>query len=103
MLRAIQSAHYVDGEHVIEADTLLRLAQGIGLDADAFRNTLDPQATDEHMQQSQRLMQRLGVGGFPAVFIERDGRFSELGPQGYFGDPAGFVTAIQASGRKTLH
>ncbi|MEN9704792.1 MAG: hypothetical protein RLZZ393_671 [Pseudomonadota bacterium] len=103
MLRAIQSAHYVDGAHVVEADTLRRLAQGIGLDADAFQAMLDPAAADSHMQQSQRLMQQLGVGGFPAVFIERDGHFAELAPQGYFGDPSGFVTAIQASGRKTLH
>lgn len=103
MLRAIQSAHYVDGEHVIEADTLERLAARIGLDVNAFRASLDPDATDAHMAQSQRLMQRLGVGGFPAVFIEREGHFSELSPQGYFGDPAGFVAAIQASGRKVLH
>jgi putative protein-disulfide isomerase len=103
MLRAIQSAHYVQGEHVIDADTLLRLASALGLDPTAFAATLDPAAADAHMARTQRLMQRLGVGGFPAVFIERDGQFAELAPQGYFGNPAGFVTAIQAVGRKTLH
>jgi putative protein-disulfide isomerase len=103
MLRAIQVAHYVEGAHVVEQETLLRLAEQIRLERADFAQALDPAAADAHMAESQRLMQRLGVGGFPAVFIERDGHFSELAPQGYFGDPAGFVAAIQASGRKTLH
>ena len=103
MLRAIQTAHYVDGAHVTEAATLERLAKQIGLDVEAFRAACDPDKADAHMIETQRLMQRLGVGGFPAVFIENDGRFSELSPQGWFGDPAGFVAAVQASGRKVLH
>lgn len=103
MLRAIQDAHYVEGAHVVEPATLLRLAGGLGLDPQAFATRLDPAAADAHMAESQRLMQRLGVGGFPAVFIETDGRFAELAPQGYFGNHAGFVAAIQAAGRRTLH
>ncbi len=103
LLRAIQTAHYVGGEHVTEAATLERLATQIGLDAAAFRAKAQPDVADQHMADTQRLMQRLGVSGFPAVFIEQDGRYSEIAPQGWLGDPAGFVTAIQTSGRKTLH
>ena len=71
MLRAIQSAHYVDGAHVTETATLEGLAKQIGLDVTAFQAAVSPDKADEHMVDTQRLMQRLGVGGFPAVFIEQ--------------------------------
>ena len=103
MLRAIQTAHYVGGEHVVERETLLRLANGLGLDAAAFSAALDPAVADAHMSSTQRKMEQLGVSGFPAVFIEQAGQFAELPPQNYFGNPAGFVAAIQAAGRQTLH
>jgi putative protein-disulfide isomerase len=103
MLRAIQTAHYVHGEHVIEPDTLMRLAIGLKLDPAAFMAAADPQRTDAHMASTQRLMQRLGVDGLPAVFIERGASFTELAPQGYFGNPAGYVAAIRAVVHKTLH
>lgn len=103
MLRAIQTAHYVGGEHVVEPETLLRLANGLGLDTAAFSTALDPAIADAHIAGTQRKMQQLGVNGFPAVFIEQGGQFAELPPQNYFGNPAGFVAALQAAGRQTLH
>jgi putative protein-disulfide isomerase len=103
ILRAIQKAHYLRGEHVVEPETLLRLAGQEGFDPVAFKAAMSPSETDAHMALTQTLMRRLGVGGFPAVFVETQGEFRELAPQGFFKNPDGFVNAIRTSGRKTLH
>lgn len=39
MLKAIQTAHYIDGCRVSDEDTLLQLAQQIGLDKQLFQQT----------------------------------------------------------------
>ena len=103
MLRAIQKAHYERGEHVVERETLLRLAEAEGFDPTAYAAALDAAKPDAHIAQTQTLMRRLGVGGFPSAFVETQGEFRELAPQDFFKNPEGFVNAIRTSGRKTLH
>ena len=103
MLRAIQTAHYVEGLHVVERDTLARVAEAQGFDRNAFLAALDPKAAQAHIARSQELMRRLRVDGFPAVFVERDRTLVAVAPQAYLGNPAGFVAAVRAAGQPTLH
>lgn len=103
LLRAIQKAHYERGEHVVERETLLRLAEAEGFEPAQFAAALDAAKPEAHIAQTQTLMRRLGVGGFPSVFVETEGEFRELAPQDYFKKPEAFVNAIRTSGRKTLH
>jgi protein-disulfide isomerase-like protein with CxxC motif len=87
----------------VERDTLLRLAEAQGFDPAAYAAALDSAKPAAHIAQTQTLMRRLGVGGFPSVFVETQGEVRELSPQNYFKNPDGFVNAIRTSGRKTLH
>jgi putative protein-disulfide isomerase len=103
MLRAIQKAHYERGLHVVQQSTLLLLAAQEGFAPEAFAAALDVQQADAHIAQTQALMRRLGVDGFPSVFVETEGEFRELAPQGFFGNADGFINAIRTSGRKTVH
>ncbi len=103
MLRAIQRAHYIDGAHVVQRETLLRLAIAEGFDAVAFAAARDAAAPEAHIAESQALMRKLGVTGFPATFVEHRGSFTEVSPQDYFANPGGYVAAIQAALGEPLH
>ena len=70
MLRAIQHAHYERGQHVVREETLLAIAAEIGLDAAAFEEALKNAAVDEHIAQSQELMNNVGAQGFPTFVLQ---------------------------------
>ena len=42
----------------------------------------------EEIQESQKLMGRLQVSGFPTLIIEKDGQFVRLPHSSYYGKPA---------------
>lgn len=66
---ALHRAFYVDGEDTTDPATLGRLAEGFGVDVDAFAKAFASkdmaQATVEDFQFSRRL----GVSGFPTVVV----------------------------------
>ena len=70
MLRAIQHAHYERGQHVVREETLLAIAAEIGLDAAAFEEAVKNAAVDEHIAQSQELMNNVGAQGFPTFVLQ---------------------------------
>ncbi len=103
MLRALQTAHYVEGAHTTEQAVHLRLAVGLGLDAKAFMSALDLAQAKAHIAQSQTLMQRFGVQGFPTTLVESRKGFTLVPAQEWFGKPEGFVAAIQSALGERLH
>jgi putative protein-disulfide isomerase len=70
MLRGIQHAHYERGQHVVREETLVAVAAEIGLDAAAFASARSSVPVDEHIAQSQELMNNVGAQGFPTFVLE---------------------------------
>jgi len=70
MLRAIQHAHYERGQHVVREATLREIAAEIGLDVAAFADALTKVPVDEHIAQSQELMNNVGAQGFPTFVLQ---------------------------------
>jgi putative protein-disulfide isomerase len=70
MLRGIQHAHYERGLHVVRAETLRQVAAEIGLDAAKFEQALRAVPVDEHIAESQELMNNVGAQGFPTFVLQ---------------------------------
>lgn len=92
---AIQRAHYVDGKRVVEPETLADLAQGLGLDREAFVSAFARQPVADHLSQTRRLMARFGLGGFPGFVRESDGRFDVLPHTQLYGQPGKFADLLK--------
>jgi putative protein-disulfide isomerase len=96
MLRAIQHAHYERGEHVVREQTLERVAHEIGLDVAAFREALKDVPVDEHIAQSQELMNNVGAQGFPTFVLQIGDDWLAV-PHGRFASaPAKFAEWLDA-------
>lgn len=90
MLRAIQHAHYERGRRVVEPEVLADLAAECGLDREAFAAALAAVPVDAHIDETRRLMSRIGAGGFPTFVLEAAGAWLAVPHQRYPGDPGGF-------------
>ena len=91
LLKRLQRAHYVQGLRIADAAQLQRLAEDIGLDADAFRAAYaaaEGDVTARHIAQSRDLLTRVGGSGFPTLALERDGAYTLLEPSRYLGRPS---------------
>ena len=96
MLRGIQHAHYERGEHVVREQTLERVAREIGLDAAAFKEALKTVPVDEHIAQSQELMNNVGAHGFPTFVLQIGDEWLAV-PHGRFaGAPPKFAEWLDA-------
>jgi len=96
MLRAIQHAHYERGQHVVRDETLREIAAEIGLDAAAFAEARNAAPVDEHIAQSQELMNNVGAQGFP-TFVLQVGNDWFAVPHGRFASaPAKFAEWLDA-------
>ncbi|GAB3624007.1 protein disulfide isomerase FrnE [Mariniluteicoccus endophyticus] len=62
---ALLEAHFADGESISDPDTLVRLAEEVGLDADAARASLDSPAREEEVQADLARAGAIGVSGVP--------------------------------------
>ncbi len=80
MLKAIQSAFYAEGRDVTGTATLADLAAAIGIDRDAFLKAFDRPAIRAATIEDFALAQRLGITGFPALAVVRDGQGRLIAP-----------------------
>ena len=93
MIAAIQRAHYVEGQRVVEEPVLVDLAHMMGLDVVGFTNSMRTAPVDAHIEETRRLMRAHGVQGFPTFLMERDGRFTRLSHESFYGRPEAFLAA----------
>ncbi|MFZ4284868.1 DsbA family protein [Variovorax sp. HJSM1_2] len=99
MAHAVQHAHYVDGLRIAEPEVLVRVATGLGLDAQAFRTAYaqsEGAATQQHFADSRRLLAQVGGQGFPTfVLALPDGtaRVLDIGP--WLGRADGWQVELQ--------
>jgi putative protein-disulfide isomerase len=74
MLAALQRAHYVHAQRIVEEDVIVTAAIQVGFDADLFRQRFavwDGEPTRRHIANTRVLMSRVGVQGFPALALEQ--------------------------------
>jgi putative protein-disulfide isomerase len=91
MLRAIQKAHYVHGQHVVKSEVLANLAAGIGLGRNEFADAMMRAPIDAHIDETRRLMSQVGASGFPTFVLEIDGQRLVVPHAQFAGNPAGFA------------
>lgn len=68
MVKAIQSAYYLEAKNPSLEATLVSCADSIGLDKDQFLGVLKSQETETLFQQNLSIAYHLQVRGFPALF-----------------------------------
>lgn len=101
MLQALQAAHYVQGRHISEPAVLADVAEAIGLDRAAF-NTAFQQwqgaQTQQHIDDSRRLLQASGGQGFPTLLLQRtpDAALERIDVSEWLGQAAPFADALKA-------
>ncbi|MBP0590895.1 DsbA family protein [Paraburkholderia sp. LEh10] len=84
VFRAFQRAFYVDGLDTTDGKVLAEIgaralaAQGYDSNADAFFEAWASDAAIDAAQQDFALTRRLGVRGFPTLFVEVDGKIGQL-------------------------
>ncbi|MFM1887491.1 MAG: hypothetical protein RL026_2648 [Pseudomonadota bacterium] len=103
MLRAQQTGHYVRGLRVADPAVQVTLAEELGLDVPLFRERLKSLDPRPAFARAQSLMRELGVQGFPACFLEQRGRYTAVPPQDWFGNPSGYLGALQGTLSESMH
>jgi putative protein-disulfide isomerase len=91
LLGKLQSAHYVEGRRIADESVLFELAQGMGLDREAFEKTFRSADTEGHIRNSRALLAKVGGQGFPTLALEHDDQFTliDIGP--WLGKPQAFA------------
>jgi putative protein-disulfide isomerase len=98
MLKAIQSAHYVEGLKVVNQDVLAQLAQRLHQPPQTFLAAYAAALgarTQAHIAATRRLMAQVGAQGFPGFVIEKDGQMQLADHMAYYGQPQEFVAAVE--------
>ncbi len=95
MLHAIQDAHYVAGRRVVEPAVLAELADGLGLEGEAFRRAFDDAGVDAHVARTRGFMARFGVRGFPGFVLEKGPELVRFDHEPFYDRPEAFARAVQ--------
>jgi putative protein-disulfide isomerase len=95
VFRAFQHAFYVDGLDTTDGNVLSETgaqalaAQGVVVSVDAFFEVFSSDEAIDAAQRDFALTRRLGVRGFPSLFVEVDGKLGQLS--------SGYTTAAQVT------
>jgi len=76
MILAIQQAYYLRAMNPSEEDTLLQLADEMGLDFDQFATDLNSDEVDAQLMHEIELTQKMHVKGFPSWVLQHAGKFT---------------------------
>jgi len=90
MLKGIQHAHYEQGHHVVQREVLCDIAEAIGLERAAFEQAMQNADTETHIAETQSLMAKVGVAGFPTFVLQIGNELFGVPHQRFASDAAGF-------------
>jgi len=90
MIEAIQRAYYINAQNPSDNETLISLAESLGLNKKIFAADLDSSETQQQLESEIIFAQKIGAQGFPSLILEKEGQYQTL-PLDY-NQPA---TAIQ--------
>lgn len=73
MFDRIQQAYYLEARNPSDTDTLIALADELGIDREQFRTDLKSPQTENLLQKDFRLQRELGCRAFPSLVLENNG------------------------------
>jgi len=82
MIESIQKAYYIHAKNPSNDDTLISLAENLGLDKALFAKDLNAQCTHDLLHEEIQLAQSIGAQGFPSMVLETH-RHTQLVPLNY--------------------
>jgi putative protein-disulfide isomerase len=96
MLKAIQAAHFQQGKHVEQPETLAEIATSIGLDKISWSENMKHAESRavEAIQQSQKLMGQYQVQGFPTLIAETSNGLQRLEHTSYYKNVPGWKNLL---------
>ncbi len=74
MIDAIQRAYYLDAKNPSNDEVLADLAESIGCDVTAFKESLNSKMTVESLHSQIAFARLIGAQGFPSLFFEAIGK-----------------------------
>jgi putative protein-disulfide isomerase len=78
MILAIQQAYYLEARNPADSNTLIELANEIGLERKLFSAALVSPAVQEELSKEIEFTQRLEIKGFPTLLLEKEGVFTAI-------------------------
>lgn len=75
MIEAIQRAYYLEAKNPSDDDTLITIAESLGLDATIFSVDLNAMETQQQLESEIMFARKIGAQGFPSMIIEHQGAF----------------------------
>jgi len=78
MILAIQQAYYLEARNPADRNTLIELANEIGLDRALFSADMESPAVHEELLKEIEFTHRLEVKDFPTLLLEKEGVFTGI-------------------------
>jgi putative protein-disulfide isomerase len=78
MILAIQQAYYLEAKNPADLNTLVDLADRIGLDRERFIADINSQAVNQVLMEEIEFTQKLNVNGFPTLLLEINGVLTNI-------------------------
>lgn len=78
MILAIQKAYYLRAMNPSDLDTLITLAEELGLDRDQFEADLSGKEVEELFEAQLELTSKMPIQGFPSLVLEVEGHLFPL-------------------------
>ncbi len=93
MIEAIQRAYYLNAQNPSDDETLISIAESLGLDKDAFTADLSSNETQQQLEKEILFGRQMGAQGFPSMMLETNGKYVYL-PLDY-NDPSKTLSYIK--------
>ncbi|MCY4052201.1 MAG: DsbA family protein [Gammaproteobacteria bacterium] len=78
MTKSIQKAYYLEARNPSDNQTLIEIAETIGLNVERFTDELDSQQTQRTLLDEIRLSREMGISGFPSMMLKRGNQLNYL-------------------------
>lgn len=78
MILAIQQAYYLEARNPADLNTLIELADRMGLDRECFLADINSQTINQVLMEEIAFTQKLNVNGFPTLLLENNGVFTHI-------------------------
>ena len=78
MIDAIQKAYYLNAKNPSNDETLIDIAESLGLDKEAFSADLNSAETQQQLEEEMTFARQIGAQGFPSMMLEIEGRYEYL-------------------------
>jgi len=72
MINAIQTAYYLNAQNPSDLDTLISLANTLGLNVEQFKADINSEETRNQLLQEIGFSQQIGARGFPSLVLEQN-------------------------------